>query len=74
MITMSFKAAVHHAEVLCAEDQDRLAEMMETEAKRLAVLRGREDSDAGRIIPGEQVEAWLASWGTDHEQPAPLCK
>lgn len=27
----------------------------------------------GFHVTGEEVTAWLESWGTDHEQPAPAC-
>lgn len=36
-----------------------------------AVRRGLADARAGRVVPHEKVEAWLNSWGTDHELPPP---
>ena len=36
-----------------------------------AVRRGLSDARAGRVVPHEKVEAWLNSWGTDHELPPP---
>ncbi|MBF0394388.1 MAG: CopG family transcriptional regulator [Alphaproteobacteria bacterium] len=43
------------------------------EAKRLAILEGLADADAGRTVPHAEVKAWLESWGTDHELPPPRC-
>ncbi len=43
-------------------------------AFRAAMLRGLEDSKAGRMIPIEKVIAWVDSWGTDHELPMPECE
>jgi prevent-host-death family protein len=41
------------------------------EEVREAVNRGLADLDAGRVVPGEEVERWLASWGTADELPPP---
>ena len=30
--------------------------------------------DAGRIIDGDQVLAWIESWGSESELPPPLCE
>ena len=27
----------------------------------------------GLHVTGEEVQAWLRTWGTDNEQPAPAC-
>jgi predicted transcriptional regulator len=40
-------------------------------AFRAAVQEGIEAADAGRVSPFEPVAAWLASWGTQDERPAP---
>jgi predicted transcriptional regulator len=29
------------------------------------------DLDAGRVIPNDEVCAWLETWGTPDEKPAP---
>jgi putative addiction module CopG family antidote len=34
-------------------------------------LEALEDVKAGRLIDGERVDAWLASWGTEHELEPP---
>jgi len=39
-----------------------------------AVREGIEAADAGLLTPFEPVAEWLASWGTDHEVPAPKMK
>ena len=34
-------------------------------------LEGLADVEAGRLIDGEQVMAWIESWGSDKELPPP---
>ena len=34
-------------------------------------LEGLADVEAGRLIDGEQVMAWIESWGSDRELPPP---
>jgi predicted transcriptional regulator len=36
-----------------------------------ADAEGMADIAAGRVVPHEQVAAWLDTWGTSSEQPAP---
>lgn len=62
------------AATLTDEDQGKLAEVVLEEAKRLAVLEGIADVEAGRTVPHSEIKTWLESWGTDHEMPAPSCK
>lgn len=38
------------------------------------ICEGLADLEAGRVVPHERVEAWLRSWGTDHELPPPECE
>ncbi len=38
-----------------------------------AIRVGVADADAGRVVDHEAVAAWLESWGTEHELPAPRC-
>lgn len=33
----------------------------------------QEYQDTGLHVTGEEVDAWLASWGTDDELPTPTC-
>lgn len=42
-----------------------------SEAKRKVIEIGIADADAGRLIPFEQVKAWILSWGTENELPRP---
>ncbi len=66
--------AMSAARNLSDEGQTTLARHIMEEAKRLAILEGLADVDAGRVIPHEEVERWLASWGTENELPPPQCK
>jgi len=34
-------------------------------------LEGLADVEAGRVIDGEKVTAWIQSWGSDSELPPP---
>ncbi|MBU2781162.1 ribbon-helix-helix protein, CopG family [Acidithiobacillus caldus] len=44
------------------------------EAFRQAALQAWADFQmTGLHATAEEVDAWLASWGTDHELPAPVC-
>ncbi len=36
-----------------------------------ALAEGIRDADAGRVVPQEEVEAWVESWGTSSELPVP---
>ena len=38
-----------------------------------AIRQGIADADAGRVVDHEAVAAWLESWGTENELPAPRC-
>lgn len=45
------------------------------EAFRQETLQAWEECrTTGLHATAEEVEAWLASWGTDHELPAPTCR
>ncbi len=46
----------------------------EEEAFLAAVEEGIADTDAGRVIPGEEVTAWMRSFGTSSTLPRPRCK
>lgn len=45
----------------------------ETQEQRLyrQTLEGLADVEAGRVIDGDQVMAWIESWGSDNELPSP---
>ncbi len=38
-----------------------------------AIRVGIADANAGRVVDHETVAAWLESWGTENELPAPRC-
>ena len=40
-------------------------------AEDAADAEGVADADAGRLIPHEEVAAWLDTWGTPDSKPAP---
>jgi len=54
---------------------DAVREYLEREdarARRLAQTReALAELDAGDLIDGDEVLAWVASWGTDHERMSP---
>jgi RHH-type rel operon transcriptional repressor/antitoxin RelB len=35
------------------------------------IKEGMRQADAGLLIAGEDMDKWLASWGTEHELPPP---
>ena len=37
-------------------------------------LEAMESVAQGRVVSGESVHAWMKSWGTDDELPAPIIK
>ncbi len=44
------------------------------EALRLETLKAWEEfQETGLHATAEEVDQWLANWGTDNEQPAPEC-
>jgi predicted transcriptional regulator len=40
-------------------------------AEDAADAEGLADADAGRLVPHEDVAAWLETWGTPDFKPAP---
>ena len=73
-MTKLLDQAIIAAARLSDDDQDKLAQVIMDEAKRLAILEGIADADAGRLIPHEDMKAWAESLGTDTELPLPTCK
>ncbi len=49
-------------------------ETPEEEDARLTEEAWREYSEEGIGIPGEEVHAWIESWGTDNELPPPKAR
>lgn len=59
--------------------REAITQYVEREEKREAfrqdTLKAWEEYRAtGLHASAEEVEAWLADWGTDEEQPAPACR
>lgn len=44
------------------------------ERRRLGVEKARQSMDAGWGIPGEEIKAWIDSWGTKDELPPPRAR
>lgn len=44
---------------------------VDEDAETAADAEGMADIAAGRVFPHEEVAAWLDTWGTPDEQPAP---
>jgi predicted transcriptional regulator len=44
---------------------------VDVEAEEQALAEAEADLAAGRVVPHEEVVAWLKTWGTPDEQPAP---
>ena len=44
---------------------------VDEEAEAAADAEGMADIAAGRVFPHEEVAAWLDTWGTPDEKPAP---
>ncbi|MFZ5776033.1 MAG: CopG family ribbon-helix-helix protein [Thermodesulfobacteriota bacterium] len=58
--------------------REALQQYVEREEKREAFRQDamkawEEYKETGLHATGEEVEAWLATWGTDQEIPAPVC-
>jgi predicted transcriptional regulator len=39
-----------------------------------AIDEGIRDADAGRVVPHDDVAAWVRSWGQADELPMPVCR
>lgn len=58
--------------------REAISQYVEREEKREAFRQDglkawQEYQETGLHATAEEVDAWLASWGTDNEQPAPVC-
>lgn len=58
--------------------REAVAQYVEREEKREALKQATleawdEFKATGLHASAEEVDQWLASWGTENEQPAPLC-
>jgi predicted transcriptional regulator len=50
---------------------DSFFDELDADAEAAADAEGLADIDVGRVIPHEEILAWLATWGTPDEKPAP---
>jgi len=66
--------AIAVAETFPEDVQEKVARSIMEEAKRLSILKGIADADAGRLVPHEDMKAWAKSLGSDNELPMPTCK
>ncbi len=48
--------------------------VVEQEWQLAEIEEGIKDSEAGRVIPHQDVKRWLNSWGTDNEEAPPTCQ
>jgi len=46
-------------------------DLPDTEADERAMREGEADADAGRVVPHDEVGAWLLKWGTPDQVPMP---
>jgi len=58
--------------------REAIAQYVEREEKREALIRDtvkawEEFQATGLHATAEEVDKWLASWGTENELPAPVC-
>ena len=51
--------------------EEVLFEEAELDADEAALIQGEPDADAGRLIPHEDVVAWVKTWGTGDEKSIP---
>jgi predicted transcriptional regulator len=51
--------------------QPQIETPRDEEAFRAAVAEGLAEANAGKGRPFEEVAAWLETWGTEDETPAP---
>ncbi|WP_439633316.1 CopG family ribbon-helix-helix protein [Glycocaulis sp.] len=59
--------------------REAISQYVEREEKREALRRATIDAweefqASGQQATAEEVDEWLASWGTDNERPAPVCR
>lgn len=46
---------------------------VDAEFLRRAEQASREFKENGLHVTMDEMSAWLETWGTDHEQPIPIC-
>jgi predicted transcriptional regulator len=53
------------------QSADPFFDGLDAGAEAAVDAEGLADIDAGRVIPHEEIVAWLETWGTPDERPAP---
>jgi predicted transcriptional regulator len=51
--------------------QDPFFDELDADREAADDTEGLADIEAGRVISQDEIVAWLATWGTPDEQPAP---
>jgi hypothetical protein len=54
-----------------ANSEPSVFDFTDLEADERAVREGEAAADAGQVVSHAEVSAWLATWGTTDEKPAP---
>jgi predicted transcriptional regulator len=55
--------------------EQAIKEFLDLQSWQLAAIRqGLEEADAGKLVPHEDVVAWVESWGNEDERPMPTCE
>jgi predicted transcriptional regulator len=55
--------------------QQAIKEFIDLQAWHLAAIdEGIKEANVGKLIPHEDVVAWIESWGSSDELPIPECK
>jgi len=55
--------------------EQAIKEFLDLQSWQLAAIRqGLDEADAGKLIPHEDVVAWVESWGKEDERPMPKCE
>lgn len=53
------------------KSEPSLFDEIDVEADAVADAEALADIAAGRVVPHAEVDAWLKTWGTSDEKPAP---
>jgi predicted transcriptional regulator len=54
-----------------AKPEPSLYDQVDDQTEAAADAEGIADIAAGRVVPHNEVAAWLKTWGTPDEKPAP---
>ena len=53
------------------DEEPSVFDEIDAEAEEAALQRAEAQAVAGKVVPHEEVAAWLRTWGTPDERPAP---